>query len=124
MPVRRWGLNQVVKRRPGAVSMLTSVEALTFSRPWLSSWSLLRFWWSGGWRKIEHARITAALVLRNSRPAASKVYKLIPDILVLGQSSKPRVFMCVSAGIRRRWPLVSAPLVRDHRQDGARAVPV
>jgi hypothetical protein len=30
-------------------------------------------------------------VLRNGRPAASKVYKLIPDISVLGQSSKPRV---------------------------------
>jgi hypothetical protein len=32
-------------------------------------------------------------VLRNGRPAASKVYKLIPDISVLGQSSKPRVFV-------------------------------
>jgi len=32
-------------------------------------------------------------VLRNSRPAASKVYKLIPDILVPRQSSKSRVFV-------------------------------
>ena len=29
-----------------------------------------------------------------------------------------------SAGIRRRWPFVSAPLMRDHRQNGARAVSV
>jgi hypothetical protein len=35
-------------------------------------------------------------VLRNGPPAASKVYKLIPDISVLGQSSKPRVLVCVS----------------------------
>ena len=42
---------------------------------------------------MEYARITAALVLRNGRPAASKVYKLIPDISVLRQSSKPRVFV-------------------------------
>jgi hypothetical protein len=48
---------------------------------------------------MEHARvITAALALRNGRPAASKVYKLIPDISVLRQSSKPRVFVrCAQA---------------------------
>jgi hypothetical protein len=33
---------------------------------------------------MEHARITVALVLRNGRPATSKVYKLIPDISVRG----------------------------------------
>jgi hypothetical protein len=31
-------------------------------------------------------------VLRNGRPAASKVYKLIPDISVLGQSCRSRKF--------------------------------
>jgi hypothetical protein len=39
----------------------------------------------------------SALVLRNGRPAARKVYKLIPDIPVLRQSSKPRVGHLVTA---------------------------
>jgi hypothetical protein len=43
------------------------------------------------------ARITAALVLRNGGPAASKVYKLIPDLPMRGQSSKPRVLVCSQA---------------------------
>ena len=60
----------------------------------MSSWSLRSV--SGGWRKIEHARITATFVLRNGRPAASKAYKLIPDIPVIGQSSKPCVLVWVA----------------------------
>jgi hypothetical protein len=45
---------------------------------------------------MEHARITAALVLRNGGPAASKVYKLISDLPMRGQSSKPRVLVCIA----------------------------
>ena len=83
----------------------------------MSSWSLRSV--SGGWRKIEHARITAALVLRNGRPAASKVYKLIPDISVVRQSSKPRVLVCVAQAFVVGGHVDCTPLMRDHRQNGA-----
>jgi len=89
----------------------------------MSSWSL-RSSRSGGWRKTEHARITAALVLRKGRPAARKVYKLIPDIPVLRQSSKPRVFVRYAQAFVVGGHVDCTPLMRDHRQNGGRAVPV
>ena len=72
---------------------------------------------------MEHARITAALILRNGRPAARKVYKLIPDISVLGQSSKPRVLVCVAKAFVVGGHVEHSPDARN-RQNGARAVPV
>src|SRR5215831_5707078 len=89
----------------------------------MSSWSL-RSSRSGGWRKTEHARITAALVLRKGRPAARKVYKLIPDIPVLRQSSKPRVFVCYAQAFVVGGHVDCTPLMQDHRQNGPRTVPV
>src|SRR6516225_8887433 len=89
----------------------------------MSSWSL-RSSRSGGWRKTEHARITAALVLRKGRPAARKVYKLIPDIPVLRQSSKPRVFVRYAQAFVVGGHVDCTPVMQDHRQNGASAVPV
>src|SRR6516162_2927800 len=88
----------------------------------MSSWSL-RSSRSGGWRKTEHARITAALVLRKGRPAARKVYKLIPDIPVLRQSSKPRVFVRYAQAFVVGGHVDYSPDARP-RQNGARAVPL
>jgi|SRR5262249_2820995 len=78
----------------------------------MSSWSL-RSSRSGGWRKTEHARITAALVLRKGRPAARKVYKLIPDIPVLRQSSKPRVFVRYAQAFVVGGHVDCTPLMQD-----------
>jgi len=63
-------------------------------------------------------------MLRNGRPAARKVYKLIPDILVLRQSSKPRVFVCVPQAFVVGGHGDCTPLMQDHRQNGAMTVPV
>jgi hypothetical protein len=53
-------------------------------------------WWSRGQGEYARVSVTAALALRSGHPAASKCYKLISDIPVVGQSSKPHVFTYVA----------------------------
>jgi len=60
---------------------------------------------SGGWRKTEHARvITAALVLRNGRPAARKNLEADPGHSAPSSVQQAARIRALRAGIRRRWP--------------------
>src|SRR5262245_15209763 len=61
--------------------------------------------------------------LHKGRPAARKVYKLIPDIPVLRQSSKPRVFVRYAQAFVVGGHVDCTPLMQDHRQNDAMTVP-